>query len=500
MKHLYFKYLSLVLSLLLVPSVLMALEKDGEVYVIGTSDELIEFAQLVNSGKAYNIYGNADAKLIADIDLRGRESEFPLIGTAAHQFMGTFDGQLHTITYNLVSTAESCGLFAYSCGTVRNLYVDGTMQVNHDSAGSIVGTANFPALIEQCHSKVKITVNNANKVGGLVGLSSGSYTPPYVQIQNCIYSGHIMGFSFQYSGILGLAEDNTVVKNCLVTAQIDTDVTQGTGHIIAGETPDNAWISNCYYVYPYGNPIPRGATQITMDQVESGEVCCLLNFEGYYYGGVSHLTTFRQNIGEDKFPVFDSSHGIVKEITSIGVASFAPGYFEFCSESRGNVTVPEGVKAYTGTVSGNSLLLRPAGNVIGGGNGHGFVLKGEPGFYSFMPTHEEVVAVDNDLHGGNGVFTTQYANYYVLKEKDGVVGFYELGNSEGIDSHIAYLINPPTNVEMLPLVFEEETAIQEVQHAQKADDTFICDLSGRRVKNATKGVYIVNGKKIVRGN
>lgn len=117
-----------------------------------------------------------------------------------------------------------------------------------------------------------------------------------------------------------------------------------------------------------------------------------------------------------------------------------------------------------------------------------------------MPTYEEVVAVDNDLHGGSSASYTQHANFYVLKEKDGVVGFYKLENSEGLDSHIAYLINPPTNVEMLPLVFEEETAIQEVQHAQKADDTFIYDLSGRRVKNATKGVYIVNGKKIVRGN
>ena len=117
MKHFKFKLLCAALSMLFAPSVLMALEKEGEDYLISTTDELIEFARLVNNGEAFNIYGNADAKLMADIDLRGRESEFSLIGSLEHPYQGIFDGQLHTITYDLVSTGEYCGLFAHLNGT-----------------------------------------------------------------------------------------------------------------------------------------------------------------------------------------------------------------------------------------------------------------------------------------------------------------------------------------------------------------------------------------------
>ena len=453
MKQLNLKFILVALSMLLAPSALMALEKEGEDYLIKTADDLIEFARLVNNGEAFNIFGNAHAKLMADIDLRGRESEFPLIGSVQHPYQGTFDGQLHTITYDLVSTGESCGLFAYLNGTVRNLCLDGTMQVKHDYAGSIAGTANFPALIERCHSKVKITADGGDYIGGFVGLSTDFNNPPYVRIENCIYSGHIMGSSLHRSGILGwsgrLYASNTHINHCLVTAQIDNDMTHGAGHIIAGG--DGLLVEYCYYVYPYGNGEPNGATQITMEQVESGEACCLLNVYRGIYNSVEYQTVFRQNVGEDKMPIFDPLHGLVKEITSMGYASFAPGYFGNDINCN-NVTVPKGVKAYTGTLSGSSLLLHPAGDVIGGGNGNGFVLKGEPGFYSFMPTYEVRTAIDNELRGGNAATSTRYCTVYVLDEKDGVTGFYKVsGWDNSVDSHIALLLDPATDADMLTL-------------------------------------------------
>ena len=480
-----------------------ALEQDGEgCYLLGTVQDWKDFAALVQTTPT------ANAKMTADINLGDDQT---MVGTEEHPYQGTFDGQGYTITYDLVSTDECCGLFAHLNGTVRNLYVDGTMQVNHDYAGSIAGKVNFPALIEQCHSKVKITANGGDYIGGLVGLSTGCYTPPYVRIQNCIYSGHINGFSLHRSGILGWADmgsncSRTQITNCLVTAQIDDDVTGGTGHIIAdggywgvNDETTVASIGNCYYVYPYGSSTPYGATQVTMEQVESGEVCCLLNVAKYIYDAVEYQTIFRQNIGEDKFPVFDPLHGLVKEITSMGYASFAPGYFGLGNTSD-NVIVPQGVEAYTGTLNGNSLLLHPAGNVIGGGNGNGFVLKGKPGFYSFVPTNEERTTIDNELDGGNQIMDTRYATYYVLGEKDGVVGFYKYNVSDkvGMDSHVAFLLNPPTDVDMLTLSFEEGTSIQEIQHVQQVKDTSIYDLNGRHVKNATNGVNIVNGRKVLR--
>lgn len=50
---------------------------------------------------------------------------------------------------------------------------------------------------------------------------------------------------------------------------------------------------------------------------------------------------------------------------------------------------------------------------------------------------------------------------------------------------------------MYPLVDNISTAINGVA-ADKASTTVIYDLQGRKVTKMTKGVYIVNGKKIVK--
>ncbi|MBR1499790.1 MAG: hypothetical protein IJ615_09230 [Bacteroidaceae bacterium] len=504
-KH-YIMNLSAALALL-TPVSLMALEKDGETWLIGSADELIEFAQKVNSGEASsNGYGDVYARLTADIDLRGRETDFPMIGTAGLPYKGDFDGQLHSITFNLETASDNSGLFAYlNSGTVKNLCVNGSMTVNHNSCGAIVGNASGFASIQNCTSNVDITIEAGVCIGGIVGYSQGIWTPPYVRIENCIYTGHLMGHTACSAGIAGWCDKGgggyqTIIKNCLVTGEFDVEIGNDYNHIIArGETPD-ANVTNCYYVHPTGIGVQEGqeVTQVTMEQVQSGEACYLLNVSHYKWGGTARSTVFRQNIGEDKVPVFDPLHGVVAKIGPEGYATWAGGDFNIWMEADA-AHVAEGVKAYAGTVKGHSLLLHPV-VVMNGSNG-GYVIKGEPGYYSFMPTNEEPTDVENDLKGASDVIDPRWGTYYVLAVMDDVLGFYRVANNgNGIDSHTANLANPSfdADVKMLSLIFDDETGIEAVNGAEPEVHGGIYDLSGRSIEKMRKGVYIINGKKILR--
>ncbi|MBQ4002702.1 MAG: hypothetical protein II600_01865, partial [Bacteroidaceae bacterium] len=64
-----------------------ALEQDGSgVYQIGTAQDLIDFAALVNGGT-----GGANAVLTADIDMDGKS--YTPIGQDGKDYKGHFDGQ-----------------------------------------------------------------------------------------------------------------------------------------------------------------------------------------------------------------------------------------------------------------------------------------------------------------------------------------------------------------------------------------------------------------------
>ena len=98
-----------------------ALSEVGGVYQIGTAEDLLAFAELVNGGQV-----NANAVLTADID---KGTDGTMIGTSANMYSGFFDGKGHTIKINIIAEATYAGLFQYTGGSavIRNLRVEGTI-------------------------------------------------------------------------------------------------------------------------------------------------------------------------------------------------------------------------------------------------------------------------------------------------------------------------------------------------------------------------------------
>jgi hypothetical protein len=79
-----------------------------------------------------------------------------------------------------------------------------------------------------------------------------------------------------------------------------------------------------------------------------------------------------------------------------------------------------------------------------------------------------------------------------------VAGFYKKDNEFKVYSNKAYLQVPGVSgARSIVLDFGGETGILETENGDvKTENCY--DLSGRRVQKALKGVYIVNGKKVVR--
>lgn len=90
-------------------------------------------------------------------------------------------------------------------------------------------------------------------------------------------------------------------------------------------------------------------------------------------------------------------------------------------------------------------------------------------------------------------------NSYVLQKHDDRVAFYLVNNTKPtVKPFRAYIKPQSTNAkQFIKVVFDgEATGIQEITSENTKAEIF--DLSGRRVAKAQKGVYIINGKKVIK--
>ena len=192
-------------------------------------------------------------------------------------------------------------------------------------------------------------------------------------------------------------------------------------------------------------------------------------------------------------------------ITSYNVtANSASGaYWATFYSNAGNYQAPEGTQVFTVSLEGTGITMNEVGDRIAK-SGQGVVLK-KTTTGDFTMTLTATAPTDsyfsnNNLTGTMTVINTTGANdYYVLGGKNGA-GFYKLSNTSGtIGANKAYLTYSGGGGAAARgfFLFDETTGI-EMPTAEDNDnaDAVVYDLQGRRVTNPTKGLYIVNGKKV----
>ena len=176
---------------------------------------------------------------------------------------------------------------------------------------------------------------------------------------------------------------------------------------------------------------------------------------------------------------------ISAEIGSAGYATFAaPVAVDFSATS---------VEVFTAAVSGSSVVLTsveskkvPANTAV--------VLKGATATGTVIESAEALTG--NELKVSDGTVKGD-GSIYVLAKVDDNVRFYKLKNDSPVPAGKAYLQVDGTNVPEF-LDFEENTTGIDAVRGQKEEVRGeFYNLAGQRVAQPTKGLYIVNGKKIV---
>ena len=177
---------------------------------------------------------------------------------------------------------------------------------------------------------------------------------------------------------------------------------------------------------------------------------------------------------------------------------YATYYLPFAAKA------PEGVKAYAGTVSNGSVKLTEYANgVIPANTGVLLVSDNATSATFTLANNADVTAIDNDLKGVTAVTElTGVENsdqVRIFSTKDGVAGFYKPNsNITSLAANKAYVMAPSTEGALALNFGGDVTAINSVSdNAAMSHNAVIYDLAGRRVSHAVKGVYVINGKKII---
>lgn len=155
----------------------------------------------------------------------------------------------------------------------------------------------------------------------------------------------------------------------------------------------------------------------------------------------------------------------------------------------------DGLKAYIATgataagVTTEEVGAVPAGTPL--------LLKGTAGTEYTVPVVAEAEAPEtNLLRAGDGTTPFNGETFDYLLAADGK--FYQIGSGTiAVGKAYLHLESDPAGARSLNVIFGDEvTGIEAIASGTKADNA-VYNLGGQRVAQPTKGLYIVNGKKMI---
>ncbi|MBQ6025928.1 MAG: leucine-rich repeat protein [Lachnospiraceae bacterium] len=245
--------------------------QDGDTYTIKNADGWNYFCLLTNYDTTLDGFNGKTVKLDKDIEVS------TMAGTSNHPFKGMFDGQNHTLTFNLTASEDYSAPFHYTDGgtIIINLHVQGTITGgDNTSLGGLVGKATGNITIDNCHVSTQISTTYSGSAwhGGVIAAWNGTIST--CTVTGCVYDGLIYnpdeaGVTVSCRGFIGWDYGNN--GTITFTDCLSAPAAYGTGKYALGDNcftfvypnsePTLTYnMTNCYYTTALGNRQGRPAT------------------------------------------------------------------------------------------------------------------------------------------------------------------------------------------------------------------------------------------------
>ena len=292
-----------------------------------------------------------------------------------------------------------------------------------------------------------------------------------------VENGHIESTANLRCGAIAGEHHISYMYNCFARGTFEFVTTHAQQGALAAEAANGHFV-NCYTTlaqiscaYPMDGSTQNSYEGVTAEQAATGELCYKLG------------DAFRQTIGADTYPELSETSAPVSYVGEAGYATFF--------DAANGYQLGGDVKAYVAVAKNNWLNLTEIENVPAGTP---VILKGT--FYNKVAKDVSAIDIVNELKGATAD-TEANGVMYVLAKVDGKVGFYLAKAGTTIAAGKAYY---EAAVDTKAFFFAEngETAINSLTPSLSEGDGAVYNLSGQRVNKAQKGIYIVNGKKVLK--
>ena len=271
--------------------------------------EISDGAELAWWSRYASAHTDACARLTDDIDMAGYMERF----VPAQIYVGTFDGQGHTISNFVIdSTNDYQGLIGVigNGAVIKNFILDESCDIKGNAFCGVVGGTSGAGdiYIENVGNEGTVTTINQNAAGILGVDQGGSMT---LHIKNCWTTGAIYG-GRESGAMCGYSSTASEVINCWSTAYIPESAIYSNDSFTRG----GASVINCYEAdledvadtkQQHKNPADerRRANPLPLEEVASGALCYKLN------GKQILNPEWYQTIDEDEHPYPFGDRGIV---------------------------------------------------------------------------------------------------------------------------------------------------------------------------------------------
>lgn len=226
--------------------------KEG--YEINNEQDLKRFAEIINN-EAGSI---KNAALMKEIDMSNvcnkvdgtvaSDKSWEPIGNEKIEYNGIFEGNGHTINNIYINSNNSNqGLFGVvgENGKIKNIKINGTIQIGGNNAGGITGVNNGTIL--KCSNNAEVVMNGAYDVGGITGVNNGT-------IMKCINQANISSrgeTAGGISGVNGILGTTGIIGECCNYGSIYAGSWNSAGISAACGSNNSGsigYIFNCYNV------------------------------------------------------------------------------------------------------------------------------------------------------------------------------------------------------------------------------------------------------------